>query len=325
MAIKPTFIIVLCSIFFVARSQDSLKTFYKEIAIITENDNYNFTQKDRYYTNGFFVKFNWVEKTLLQKGSSIKKIHCAEAGHMIYNPNYNRRSVADVEKRLDRPFAAWLYASYGQTKILPGNHIITYVASVGVMGPSARGEQIQKGYHEFMNLYKVYGWEYQLKNEVGVNAAAAYYYAVVPKESYTNFTLHTVTRAALGNTFTNASAGLLFKIGMLENENNSAFWNAKMGQRHEEKKHQTELIVFTEPVVTFQAYNATVQGGLFRKDKGLYVSKPDRLQFVVRSGLIVSGRRAALQIIYTYKQREAASMTDKSEVYGAFGITYRFR
>ena len=244
---------------------------------------------------------------------------------MIFNPYYNRRSVDTVLKTMDRPYAGWLYGSYGQTKIFGNDDVLQFDAVVGVVGPGALGKQIQTGYHQFINLYKIYGWDYQLLNEVGINASVQYYRSLMKKKSDQHFSLHAVGRAMLGNTFTNASAGVLLKAGNKEKEENTSYWSGRLGQSYEKSNHHTEAFVFLEPVLMAQAYNATVQGGLLRSNKGPYISPLNPFIYIVKTGAVISGRKAAFTITYTFKQNEAKSMIKKMEVFGAFGIALRFR
>lgn len=90
MSIKAIFI--FCLFLFTSAllyAQDS-SVYNKELSIITENDNYNFTLKDRYYSNGFFIRFNWLSNNPAND-RVLKTIHRTEAGQMIFNPYYNRR------------------------------------------------------------------------------------------------------------------------------------------------------------------------------------------------------------------------------------------
>jgi hypothetical protein len=306
------------------QAQELAKPFTKELTIITENDNYNFTLRDRYYTNGFFIRFNWLAKKE-NKSNTLKTIHRAEAGQMIFNSYYNRRSAEQVLTTMDRPYAGWLYASYGQTKIFSNQRVLKYDGMIGVVGPAALGKEVQTGYHRAIRLYKIYGWDYQLKNETGFNASIQYYHPLVKKKPGRQLALHAVGRAMLGNTFTNASAGLLLKIGRSNKEENNAYWSGSLGQQQEKSIHNTEAFFFLEPVFMAQAYNATVQGALFRSDKGLYVSPLNPFLYIIKGGAMISGQRAAFSITYTLKQKEAKSMIDKMEIFGAFAVSYRFR
>ncbi len=81
--LKPA-IVTLLFIFCIAfvQSQDTSAVYTKELTLITENDNYNFTKQDRYYSNGIFLRYQWLGK---QAASSklASKLHRIEAGHMI--------------------------------------------------------------------------------------------------------------------------------------------------------------------------------------------------------------------------------------------------
>lgn len=74
-----------------------------------------------------------------------------------------------------------------------------------------------------------------------------------------------------------------------------------------------------------QAYNATVQGGLFRKDKCNYISELNPFLYLIKSGFIISGQWASFSAYYHIRQREAKTMTDPFEIYGAFALSFRFR
>lgn len=321
--LKPAIVTLLfISCFAFVQAQDSNAVYTKEFTFITENDNYNFTKKDRYYSNGIFLRYQWLGK----QGASSKlaaKLHRLEAGQMIFNPHLNRRSLEQVLEQQDRPYAGWLYASYGQTNVLKDERVLQFDGTVGILGPAAKGEEVQANYHKLIGLYKLYGWENQLHNEVGVNASLRYYQPLIASSK--TFSLHAAGKATLGNTFTNASAGVLLKLGKLEDEQYSAYWTGRLGQNKQQQRNQTEFIFFLEPMLMVQAYNATVQGGMFRKDKGNYTSELNPFIYLIRSGIILSNRQTSFSAYYHIKQREAKTMIDPFEVYGAFAFSIRFR
>ncbi|HLO37383.1 MAG TPA: lipid A-modifier LpxR family protein, partial [Lacibacter sp.] len=179
--------LILISCFAFAQAQDSTNVYTKEFTLITENDNYNFTKQDRYYSNGLFIRYQWLAK---QPSSPrlATKLHRIEAGQMIYNPHLNRRSLEQVLEQQDRPYAGWLYASYGQTNVFNDERVLQFDGTVGILGPGAKGKEVQTNYHKIIGLYKLYGWENQLQNEVGVNASVRYYQPLI--SSTKNFSLH---------------------------------------------------------------------------------------------------------------------------------------
>jgi lipid A 3-O-deacylase len=321
--LKPasvTLLFILFSAFVMA--QDSSAIYTKELSFITENDNYNFTRQDRYYSNGLFLRYQWLpKKTLSPKIAN--KLHRIEAGHMIFNPHLNRRSLEQVLEQQDRPYAGWLYGSYGQTNVYKGERVLQFDGTVGILGPGAKGKEVQTNYHKFIGLYKIYGWENQLQNEMGLNVSVRYYQPLI--QSTKNISLHATGKASLGNTFTNASAGVLLKLGALEDEQFSSYWTGRLGQTKQQQRRHTEFIFFLEPALMAQGYNATVQGGLFRKDKGSYTSELNPFIYIIKTGLIFSTRQTSFSVYYNIKQREAKSMIDPYEIYGAFAFAIRFR
>lgn len=319
---KPTIallIFLLAATFVFAQSDTAV--FRKELTITTENDNYNFTKADRYYSNGLFFKYQWLPKQL-HNAKLAQKLHRAEVGQMIFNPHLNRRSLSQVLEQQDRPFAGWLYGSYGQTNVYRNNRVLQWDAIAGVVGPAAKGEEVQVNYHKIIGLYKIYGWENQVQNEFGLNASVRYYHPLTVANA---FTLHAAGKATLGNTFTNASVGFLLKAGKMDKEAATAFWSGRLGSAAKDRRHKTEAVFFLEPMLQVQAYNATVQGGLFRNYKGNYVSELNPIIYVIKTGFVIAGPLASFSAYYHIKQREAKSMIDPLEVYGAFAVSFRFR
>ncbi|MFY7840069.1 MAG: lipid A-modifier LpxR family protein [Lacibacter sp.] len=317
---KPTisfvfFLLVSTFVF----SQNGNTVYRKELTLTTENDNYNFTKADRYYSNGLFVKYQWVADG--NKNAAVK-LRRAEAGQMIFNPHLNRRSLSQVLAQQDRPFAGWLYGSYGETNVYSNHRVVQWDAIAGVVGPASKGEEVQTNYHRIIGLYKIYGWENQVQNEFGLNASVRYYHQFSIRN---RFTLHATGKAMLGNTFTNASIGVLLKTGKMEKESSTSFWTGRLGTAAKDRRYKTETVFFLEPMLQAQAYNATVQGGMFRRNKGNYIAELNPFIYVIKTGFVVAGPSVSFSAYYHLKQREAKSMIDPLEVYGAFALSFRFR
>lgn len=293
----------------------------QEINIITDNDNYDFELKDRYYSNGFILQYNRLSKKTSAK--VLKKINRFELAHKVYNPVTNRRSVENVLANMDRPFAGWFYGSYGNTLFNAKNNIIEYTFNAGVMGPSAFGAEVQQGWHKFIGLYKVYGWEYQLNNTIGLNASAAYYHTIIPAAPGRGLTMHLVSKAELGTILNNASAGLLIKTGSLNrDEKQTGYWMGNLGA-DEKTFNRREFIFFLEPLVQYQAYNATVQGSMFTDDKGPFTTGIDPFVFQVKVGFMITGNDVGFRFYQTFRTKEGSNML-KGEHWGTIGLSVRF-
>ena len=81
--------------------------------------------------------------------------------HEIYTPGNHRRSdlIAD-----DRPYAAAILLGLGYNARNDDRLRATQLR-LGLVGPSARGEQIQNGMHGLVGIYRFHGWKHQLRDE----------------------------------------------------------------------------------------------------------------------------------------------------------------
>jgi hypothetical protein len=124
---------------------------------------------DRYYTNG--IRVGWtsptgyapalegIGRTVFGEGQQRISVNISQ---QIYTPydNFTGRPPAN-----DRPYAGVLLASFAQSvETLTSRSQVGF--SIGVVGPSALGEEVQNGFHELIGQKKNKGWNTQLKDEV---------------------------------------------------------------------------------------------------------------------------------------------------------------
>lgn len=148
-----------------------------------END--VFANTDEYYTNA--VKLTWLTKNIdryeevlpswsSRTTGSIPMVRQSapeenvthnigfSLGHNIYTPEKTQKENL-VEK--DRPYAGWLYGSIALHRKTP-RVLNTFEITVGIVGPSAYGEDIQNIIHEYADSHAGKGWDNQLRDEPGV-------------------------------------------------------------------------------------------------------------------------------------------------------------
>ncbi|MFZ9717771.1 MAG: lipid A-modifier LpxR family protein [Chitinophagaceae bacterium] len=296
------------------------KAFRNELLVLSENDNFDFGGTDRYYTNGFILQYNRVggEK---QTSKAIKRIHHWEAGIKIYNPIRNNRSLQVVTELMDRPYAGWSYLSYANTQIRAKDNVLQTGLTAGMLGPASQAQQLQEGWHKFWGIYRLYGWNLQVNNEIGLNLHADYF-PKLKEATDLRFRMHGILQSTIGNTFTHAAVGMLFQTGKLQPTQHSAWWGAALSNAKQDAS-RVEHIFFAEPTLILQAYNATVQGGLFRKDKGSFTTPIRGVVAQLRTGMLLSGKRMSFRWYYTYRTREGARMR-KGESWGSIALSYRF-
>jgi hypothetical protein len=299
-----------------ASAQKKFPALYKkEFRIITDNDAYLLRKKDGYYTNGIFLQYNWVSR------HAAKEVNSIEIGQRMYTSR-NRFMVSLAE--YDRPFAGYLYGKFQRTVFNEKEDAFRFSVSAGTIGPNSMADQLQKNYHRLIGIYKTYGWDVQVKNEIALNASFTWSPVVLqPKTNNELFAVKPVLTANVGNTFTNAEVGSIFQLGLFENNSNSALWNASVQSHNRNIKRGFEVFAFFHPQLIATAYNATVQGPLLRKDKGVFTSDIHRAQYRHRLGFVVVQNHITAGADFIFETKEAK--TQKAfQRYGSFHIGYRF-
>ncbi|MFN2357514.1 MAG: lipid A deacylase LpxR family protein, partial [Desulfotignum sp.] len=153
---------------------DGLQT----LQLFYENDLFGDT--DKYYTNA--LQMTWLSKDLKQYKEDvrlpnwslplIRAVPFAHVpgsthnigllfGHQIFTP----ADIAATDLLVDdRPYAGYLYAGIALHSKTP-TKLDTIEIALGVVGPSALGEQVQNTVHDFWDIAQAQGWDHQLDNE----------------------------------------------------------------------------------------------------------------------------------------------------------------
>lgn len=143
-------------------------------SLLVEND--VFTGTDQHYTNGLRLSYlsrqddvpDIVQKfaaamPFIDPGARLRAGFAL--GHNIYTPN-NILATALVPN--ERPYAGYLYA--GMAVVAEGDSLIgdtldTWELDLGLVGPSALGEEVQNNFHRLIGSPEAQGWVNQLRDE----------------------------------------------------------------------------------------------------------------------------------------------------------------
>ncbi len=294
-------------------------TYSSEFNIESDNDAYLLRLKDGYYTNGIMLGWTYVakQKSGNEDRRSVKKISYYRIGQKIFNSD-NWRSY--LPEQIDRPFAGYLFAEKGYRVFYKSGDVLEFSLNAGTVGPSSYGQEIQSMLHRWLGFATIRGWAYQVKNEAGLNFMAKYDKQVAGNPMKSLFQLRATAEGSVGNLFTYAKAGGIFLFGEMETADRSAQFRSRIG--NEKKQRRSELYGFFQPQVLFQAYNATVEGGFFGKDKGPITSELNRFTFMHEWGVVFAQDRWTSSLSFTRKQKEAATMRH-NEMFGSIRIAYR--
>lgn len=294
-----------------------------ELKVVSENDVYRWTYHDGYYTNGLYFTYTYLPRRLNQRLQPTQKLTKVISTYQMGQAMFTPELVDDVTPtEIDRPYAGYLFLQKGFTFFYRNGHVLTTSLSVGTIGKASLAQAAQTFIHKTLDFLPPRGWVNQVKDEVGVNAQIQYGYDFIPTGSKW-LDVHGTSQVTLGNTFTNASAGVLVQVGLFNRPEQSAMYGARVNRLNHEQPQAAEFYVFFYPQYQYQVYNATVEGGLFRQDKGPVLGEINREVYMQELGFVFAQNRWTAMVTYWLKHREAKAM-HTVEKYGGFTFAYRF-
>lgn len=141
-------------------------------SITFEND--LFGDEDRDYTNGVRLDYISARNDLPWVGRMARRnlrwLTDAEDWYMTYAIGQNMFTPTDIElttpPRGERPYAGFLYGGIGLAADR-GDRLDVIALEIGMVGPSALGEETQKLVHNIVGAAEPEGWDSQLQDEPG--------------------------------------------------------------------------------------------------------------------------------------------------------------
>ena len=196
-------------------------------SFVLEND--VFYNLDRDYTNGF--QFAWTSPKIdgpcwecdaarllpFFEGAGQMRVNYA-LGQSMFTP----KDLTLVNPPLtDRPYAGWLYGSMGvvakDTEVggSQWSHLEQLQLSLGVVGPSAQTEEVQKFVHKLIGSTEPMGWDTQLRDEPAflLTYERSWRYRVENLPFGLGMFATPHLGGAVGNVFTYANAGATLTLG----------------------------------------------------------------------------------------------------------------
>jgi lipid A 3-O-deacylase len=190
-----------------------------------END--AFTGTDEHYTNG--LKFSWLSADLADWGQTGWRKQTIEMLPFINRPEgekniglafgqniYTPRNIAVTNPDpLDRPYAGWSYLELAfVSKTVDVSDTISL--QVGIVGPHSLSEDSQRIVHKWAGSARPRGWDYQLRDEIGVNLIYERRWRLYGRALYQTLGIDLVPHAgvSLGNVQTYANGGGTVRLGI---------------------------------------------------------------------------------------------------------------
>jgi len=198
------FSILFLSVLFSSAQQ---RNYQNELGFQTDNDAYLAQGSDRYYTNGLFIYFRHALQTDTADQKLFGKTLGFEIGQKMYNP---QSAFIPAAQYVDRPFAGYLYAGSSLQYLFKNESALKLGVQLGVTGPASLAQQAQELVHRVVGFYTPEGWQYQIRNNIGINLLGNYD-RLFFRSGWFDLAGNAV--ANLGTTFTGAGVGLTLRFG----------------------------------------------------------------------------------------------------------------
>ena len=282
-----------------------------------DNDLYLFNRQDQYYTNGIFFNFRKVADSTRLSSKEVNRLWGITIGQKMYNA-YTAQ-IRDIEE-VDRPITAYLFMAADVDRYFTDESFLSFSAELGTIGQRALGRQFQESIHKAFRLYDIAGWEYQLKNAMGLDAAVRYGRLLYrhPRR-WADVSAH--AEAVIGTNHTGLSLAPTLRIGRLNPLYQSAYTASRLQTNG--SRVANELFFYYNPQVRLVGYDATLQGGMFLKDKGPVTYTPSRWILYHQLGVAYANRSITLGLHYIFYSKEVPGMFFRHR-YGSIRMSYRF-
>ncbi len=256
-------------------------------------DNDYFDSSDENYTQGY--NFEWVSP-VLRKNPLTKLLVGNKSKNAIFGLSFEHIGFTPENIKtneiqfMDRPFcAAMMLKSFVIVKHKSKKTHLVSSLNIGVMGPVAFGKEMQTGIHKAIGGVIPLGWQNQIKNDLVINYNFTYEKELLRHKKL--LVINATANLKIGTLFTNASFGFNAKLDLFNN-------------KHDKKK--VEFYLFTEPLLYLIAYDASLQGGVLRKDNVYTVSVKNTKRLVKQFnfGLVLKIKKLYLEYSRTFISKE---------------------
>lgn len=297
------------------RGQSDSVSFRNQLKVTCDNNFFLLNGDDGYYTSGMFLTYTRLLSN--HTSSALKRILSVEIGQEIYNahsrkilpkPNIALNIPGGLEQ-IDRPIAGYLFGKVSYSTFYTERSMLELGISAGTIGQHSFGQNVQEYWHTVIGVknYWNWVWDYQVSNEWGMNLHSTFAYALLDTRQGSNFQVTSIAQATLGTIYTNLSQSVLFQVGKLRPLSSSAYWDSRLQLTNTPAENRIEWFFFYKPGLKYQAYNATIEGGLFNDDKGPILSDINPFVLSNEWGFRFSLPRLSLGYSIILQTREAKS------------------
>lgn len=241
-------------------------------------------------------------------------------GVMLRYDGFTPLRIQDAFIRVgDRPYAAYLYASFFRVSNHAGRHQrLTTALELGFIGPAAGGREFQTAIHRVTGNAEPRGWNYQIRNAPVVGYQVAFERQLA---SVQHIDIRGHAEASLGTLYTYAGTGLHLRVGKIS----PYFANSGVvNVRHAAAPESWQLYGEASMEGRLIGYDATLQGSPFTNLNPYTLPAGDVRRAVLRSsgGVVLAHGGLRFAATATWVSPEFAG--GRSHRWGQLGITRAF-
>lgn len=315
------------------------------LTFYAENDKF-FAGTDQAYTNGFKISWlsgdlrglrdsetaapaRWFARSLgrlVPEGDGYK--FGLSFGQNIYTPVDTQTTAFQPS---DRPYAAWLYAGIALHVLNPGalgghaDRLDVFEVNLGIVGPSALGEDVQNGFHQIIDVAEARGWDNQLRDEPGLNLVYERRYRFSTQSARDGWGADFIPHAgfSLGNVFTYANVGAELRAGWrLPADFGSNLIRPSGDSNPTGGRPRFGFFVFGAFDARAVARDITLDGNTFDEDPAVRIDR-EPLVADLYAGVGLSTPYLLLRYAQAFRTKEFEGQAD-SQVFGSISATILF-
>ena len=270
-------------------------SFNKELALRFDNE----AITDQYYSSGLElgIRLNLKKTSTLYRLFPRKKdtsqnvnlgIHY---GHQIYTPS-DLSEKAYLENTQDRPYAGWQYLRLEAIHSPKKDRINHFNLELGWVGPKSGIGAFHIKWHDWLNIWKPFGWENQIADEPIINVS----YDFIKEWNVGPFVgIISDSRLDIGNRLNQISQDLSVRLGEFNSLNSSSLYHNRLGKSLG-KNLEKESFILVGTKLNYVIWNTFLQGSLFNNNSPLTVEK-NPLYWDHYLGIQLSGKRYTIYVL----------------------------
>lgn len=298
--------------------------FNQQLTFTCDNNFLLFNGDDGYYTSGLFLRYDH-----LRNKPASKQVLSYEIAQQLYTA-HSRKILPNATQQfpgglveIDRPIAGYLYAKASLTTVFKNNKLLLLGMSVGSIGDNSFGRESYAFWHRVIGVKEHWNWvwDHQVEDALGVNVHGTFAAPLLNKAE--RFQVTSVTEATLGTSFTDFTQAVMLQYGKLLPMAGSSYWHTRLANTPNAERGRHELFVYYKPALSYQLYNATIEGGRFNETQQGIIAAPEPLVLAHEVGVRFSTPRYCLAYQFVLQSKEAKSQF-RQQTYGSLTMAFRF-